>query len=145
MRGLGAGIGLLGLLIVVGIGLYLMVGTGYTSTVVKKGGEAKSQAKQFGGLSEDGRPLGETIELGNWPETGAMRGAIVTSVDADGAAAMHFGLLTGDIITQIGPHEVGGFVVGNADDSEAYLTDAYAKSLPITVTRDGQTLTLPQK
>ncbi len=143
MRGLGAGFGLIGLLVVVAIILYLMVGTGYTGSVVTQGNKAKDQAKQFGGLSQDGRPLGETIELDAWPASGALRGVVVTTVDADGAGAMHFGLLTGDIITQIGPQEVGGFVISTPDDAEAFLTDAYAKGQTITVTRDGETLTLP--
>ena len=143
MRGLGAGIGLIGLLLVVAIGLYLMVGTGYTGTVVKKGKEAKTQASQFGGMDADGRPLAETIALDAWPASGELRGAVVTTLDADGAAALHFGLLTGDVITQIGPQEVGGFVITTPDDAEAFLTDAYARGQLIEITRDGTPMTLP--
>lgn len=150
MRMLGAGIGLLSLLIVVGIMLYLFAGpTGpggasYGRTLATKNQEMTQQANQFSGRDERGRPLRETLTLAPSPESGPMRGVLVETIEADGIAATHFGLQAGDEITQIGPQEVGGFIITDADAAATFLEEAFARGQTIRVHREGEVLTLPK-
>lgn len=145
-----AGFGLLALLITMAIILVLLAGRGggctgqsYLQTVTNVKKEKEPIVQQWGGKDVRGRALYDTIQLVPWPESGAMRGAQVETVDATGPAATFYGLQAGDVIIQINSQAVGGYVITSADDAEAYLTDAFRYSAPIVIRRNGEEMTLP--
>ena len=149
MRGIGAGLGLIGLLCVVAIMLYLFAGPGpggasYAGTLARKSKEAKQEVNQFGGRDATGKPLSQTLTLIPDEAGGSLRGLTVDTIDPKGVAATHFGLEAGDVITQIGSHEVGGFIIGSIESARDFLDTAFATNQPIQVRRDGQTISLPK-
>ena len=148
MRGIGAGLGLIGLLCVVAIMLYLFAGPGpggasYAGTLAKKNKEAKQQVNQFGGRDATGKPLSQTLTFAEDEDGGTLRGLTVDTVDPQGIAVSHFGLQAGDVITQIGAHEVGGFIIPSLESARDFLDTAFATGQKIQVRRDGQMITLP--
>ena len=145
MRG---GIGLVSLMVTMAIILYLLAGKGcggqsYLQTVMNVKKEHEPQAQQWGGKGPDGRPFTETFAFEAWPESGRLQGLEVTSVDPAGPAATFYGIQPGDIIVNIGPHEVGGPIVGSVPAGNDFLIDAFSKSYPLTVRRGETQLTLP--
>ncbi len=146
---IGAGIGVLSLLICVGIVLYLYAGpagpggSSYLGTVANKKQQASQQVNQMAGRDADGRGLRETVTFERWPASGSMKGVVVKTVDPTGPAALHFSLQPGDIITLIGPQEVGGTIIGDEAAVADFLEDAFARSLKLTVTRENERITLP--
>lgn len=144
-----AAFGLVALLLSVGIILFLLAGPlgkggrSYLQTVTDVKKEKEPQVQQWGGKDVKGRALYDTIELAPWPETGRMRGAVVDTIDTTGPAATFYGLQTGDVIVQIQSQQVGGSIISDEEAAEAFLTDAFARSAPIVVEREGQELILP--
>ncbi|MEM1012608.1 MAG: hypothetical protein AAGI46_10375 [Planctomycetota bacterium] len=145
----GAGIGILSLLLTTGIMLWLFAGpmgsggASYGKMLAEKNREAREDVQQFSGKDIDGRRLSETLTLVASPERGSMRGVLVSEIEPNAIAATHFGLVKGDVIRQIGPNDVGGFIITSVDAASDFLDEAFAKSQSIVVDRDGQELTLP--
>lgn len=145
-----AGIGFIALLLGIALILFLLGGRlggdgrSYLQTVMDARKQAHTDIYSFQGQDASGTPLHQTLTLEPEPERGPMRGLIVASIDPAGIAATHFGLRTGDVITQIGPHPVGDTIVGSVEDGQMFLDEAMARGQSLTVRRDGQTLTLPR-
>jgi hypothetical protein len=141
-----------GLLLVLG-GVALMLflyagpigpgGSSYIGTVAEKKADATEQAQQFSGRDIDGRPLSETLTLEPFEQGGNLRGLTVVAVEPEGVAATHFGLQAGDIIEQIGPQEVGGFIIDSFEFSKDMLNEAFARQQTVVVERNGEEVTLP--
>ena len=149
MRGLGAGLGLLGLLITTAIILFLLAGRGcspngqsYLGTLATTNKEKKAEVNRFGGNDPQGQRFRESLAFAPHPDTGAMRGLSVQSVDPTGVAASTYGLLPGDVIEQIGPHEVGGYIVADEASAADFLDDAFARTYPLTVRRGDEVMEL---
>lgn len=144
-----AGFGLVALLLTVAIILFLLAGplgqggSSYLQTVTNVKKEKEPVVQQWGGKDVRGRPLYDTIELVRWPESGKMRGAKVDTIDPTGPAATFYGLQAGDVIVRIQSQDVGGYVIGDEEAAEAFLTDAFRYSAPITIRRAGEEMTLP--
>jgi hypothetical protein len=144
----GSGLGLLSLLITMVIILMLFAGRGcggqsYLGLLARTKKEKEPLVQQWGGKDVRGRPFWESLDLEGWPDTGSVKGLEVTRVDPFGPAATHFGLQTGDIIVEIGLHEVGGPIVDTPVAGGEFLTEAFARNFPIKVRRGEQVLTLP--
>lgn len=142
------GIGLVGLLITFAIIMYLMGGKGctgqsYLQTMMNVKKEKEPWAQQVGGKDVRGRPFSESLTVESWPESGNMRGLEVKTVDPAGPAATHFGLQVGDVILEIGMQDVGGPIIDSVGAGNDFLTEAFAKSFPITVRRAGEEMSLP--
>jgi hypothetical protein len=118
-------------------------GQSYLGLLAKTKKEKEPLVQQWGGKDPKGRPFWESLDLQRWPERGDMKGLEVTRVDPTGPAASYFGLQTGDIITEIGMHEVGGPIIESVAAGADFLTDAFAKNFPIKIRRAGQELVLP--
>jgi hypothetical protein len=142
MKMMGAGFGLIGLLLSMGIILWMfagpMGGGSYGKTLASKNQEAREQVQQFSGRDDTGRRLSETLTLEE-----ADRGVRVATVESTGIAATHFGLLENDVILQIGPMVVGDVLIPDVAAAQDFLDDAFAKNRSIIVLRDGKELTLP--
>ncbi len=145
---LGAGIGIISVLLGVALMLVLFAGpvgpggSSYGGTVAKKNKEAKEQVQQFNGRDADGRRLSETLTLVQWPDDRSFRGALVEAIEDGQIAQTHFGLQPGDVIKLIGPQEVGGMIIDSVDVTNDMLDDAYARGFPLEVLRDNQTIEL---
>jgi hypothetical protein len=143
------GIGLIGLLLAVALILVLFAGPlgpgggSYGGNVAEKNRELKEEANRLGGRDADGQRLSRTLELEAVASGGELDGVRVTSVQADGVAATHFGLEAGDVIREIGRHEVGGFIIASADAAGDFLDQAFSRSQTIRVERAGEMLELP--
>jgi len=141
---LGSGIGLLSLLVVIGIIVYLFAGptgsdgSSYGETLAEANREAKEQVRQIAGRDADGRPANAGLTLGD-----ADRGVVVESIEPDQVIASHYGLREGDVMTQIGPNDVGGMIISGHEAAGDFLLAAYQANQSIEVIRDGETLALP--
>ncbi len=49
----------------------------------------------------------------------------------------------GDVIIEIGSFDVGGPIIDSVGAGNDFLTDAFAKSAPLTISRAGEEMTLP--
>ena len=97
----------------------------------------------MGGNDPGGAPFHQSLTTAAWPEGGgSLRGLLVQSVDPAGVAATYYGLRAGDVIEQIGPQDVGGYVVSDEQLATEFLDDAFARAFPLTVRRNGEKLTL---
>ena len=145
----GSGLGLLSLLITMAIIVYLFAGKAgcggqsYLGLLAKTKKEKEPLVQQWGGKDVRGRPFWESLDLERWPETGNVKGLVVTRVDPFGPAATYFGLQTGDVILEIGMQDVGGPIIDTPAAGGEFLTEAFAKNFPIKVRRGEQTVTLP--
>ena len=115
-------------------------GKSYMGTVLDARESARTQARAFNGLDADGERVALSATL-TAPE-GTFDSVLVDEVTAAGALATVYGLQAGDEIVQIGPQDVGGYVITDLDTARDFLDDAYARKLPITVKREGQRVEL---
>jgi hypothetical protein len=133
-----AGFGLLALLITVAI--ILMAYVPHAQTVLKEGQHAKEEASIISGRDMSGRDARDSYNVEPQASGGKTVSLLVTKVVPGGAMEQRFGLKKDDTIT-----EINGMRVRDYNDDElatAQMLDAYQRSWPITVVRDGQTLTL---
>lgn len=117
-----------------------------TQQVVKSGNQARTQANQIAGRTDDGTPVGETITTDgeNGPD-GHLKDLVVKDIAPSSPFQSYFGLQKGDKIITIGPLDVGDRYI-MADDvkgAQAHLADAYRLAQPLVVERNGQRITLP--
>ena len=133
-----AGFGLLGLLITVAI--ILMVSTPHVQTVLKEGQHAKEEASIISGRDMNGRDARDSYHIEPQASGGKTVSFLVTKVVPGGAMETRFGLKKDDTITEINGQRIRDY---NDDElAQAQMLDAYQRSWPVTVVRDGQTLTL---
>lgn len=138
--------GLVGLLVTVGIVIWLMFGGGKGNSYIENVGSSKKQAETqvqaISGRDASGEPVTASLKLEVVSSGGRSSGIRITSIDSAGAIAKKYGLQVGDVITEFGPLPAGDFA--DETTAAAQLHDAYQRSLPLTVLRNGQKLMLPQ-
>lgn len=143
MKGIGAGIGLIGLLIGVGLMFYLTFGGGSNPGYVRPALEAKKDTETLvnavSGRDSDGIPVTDSITFDIEP-----KGIRVKTVDPQGPLAQKFGLLSGDLITDIGPLSADQFAT-SVSDAKAYMQAQYARPDSWTVIRGNQRIRLPEQ
>src|SRR4051812_37979875 len=124
-----AGFGLIGLLIVIGVIVWIMHKSTlpYTQEVLKQGETAKKQVNQFAGNSQDGSMrFSDSVTLETESSGGKISAIDVTKVTAGGPAETYFGLKEGDAIVQIGPLAVKDQI--NSDgEAKDMVQDAYQR------------------
>jgi hypothetical protein len=138
MRGI---FGLAAILVTIGVIAWIWgsITLPQTRTALNVQKQVEPQVNVISGKSADGRiRLDESLSLKI--TNGA---AEVTFVMPTGPAATYYGLKVGDRINEIGPLSVRD-MMHSGGEAKDYLTDNYSKQGTITVTRDGQRLTLPQ-
>lgn len=141
--------GLVGLLVVAGVVVWMMTssgggknGKGYLETVGSAKKQAESEVQAISGRDQQGQPVTASLKLEVVSSGGRSTGIRITSIDPGNPVAKKYGLQTGDVITEFGPLPAADF----ADESaaSAQLQDAYQRSLPLTILRNGQKMMLPQ-
>jgi hypothetical protein len=143
MKGIGAGIGLIGLLMGVGIMFYLSFGGGTNPGTVRPALEAKRETKELvnavSGRDANSVPVTDSITFTLEP-----KGVRVKTVDPQGALAKQFGLIPGDLITEIGPLAADQFATSESD-AKAFMQAQYARPDAWTVVRGTQRIKLPEQ
>lgn len=138
-----AGIGLLSLLVVAAIIFYVSFGGkqgGVVGTEMKAGKDAREQASQISGRTEDGTPIEQTIKLKEVDVGGEFRRVSVVSIVPQTPMDTAYGLMAGDEITH-----VGAWGVRDNNDYElaaAKVYEAYGRNETLTILRNGQEMTL---
>jgi hypothetical protein len=139
-----AGIGLVGLLIGVGLLVYLFAE--HSIPTARQGKAAQDEARQIAGYGEDGRSAMESITVSRQEKNGKLVGLNVDSVVPNGAMQNFFGLMPGDVITEIGSPagmEKVKELIGGDDMAEPKLHEAFQQKRQLTVLRNGKQITLP--
>jgi hypothetical protein len=132
---------LLSLLVVVGIMLFI-----YKMDVIptaQVGVQAQDQAQQMSGHDTNGRAAMNSFKCEEFDVGNQFRGIKITDVLAGGAMDTAYGLKVGDVVTQLGPDDITIF--GGYDPAVGQLQQAYQENLPLTITRDGNKMTLTPK
>jgi hypothetical protein len=137
-----AGIGLIGILLGVGLMVYLFAQSELPK--IKEGEKAKDQARQIAGYSQDQTPATESFATEPTMKGSKLASLQVTSVTPGGAMDTYYGLKQGDEIVAIGDTSID--VLSNNDDQLAkamVVQEGYQKQKMLTVRRAGQRLMLP--
>lgn len=137
--------GLGGLLVTLGVIVFIMGGPGGTLDQSKAAIDAQKKVdpvvKQLTGKSADGTRAQDSATLVGQFANGRMSGLAVQDVVTGGAYQAHYGLQPYDLIVQIGPHDLRG---QDEEMGRALMVDAVRFSQPIVVMRGSNRLTLPQ-
>lgn len=144
-----AAFGLVGLLVVVGVIVWLLGSKGgmldKAQADIKAGENAKSQINVLAGNSADGQmKFSESVTIDLATSGAKTQGLLVTSVNGAGPAHTYYGLQKGDVVIDLGQMGKVAGQTWSADEALVWLDDAYRKQQQIVVVRNGQTITLPQ-
>ncbi len=138
-----AGVGLVGLLVAVGLMMYLFAQT--QIPIAKEGKEAQDSVRQTSGHGDDGESAESSFTTdADYGGGGAkLKALVVTNVTTGGAMQTYYGLLPGDRIVGVNGSKVND--VSNGDDglAKALVAEAFQKRQTLTVDRAGQSVTLP--
>ncbi len=138
-----AGIGLVSILVVVAIILIVAFsgpGGGYVPTVINAGNTGKQQAAQISGRDDSGTPVSDTIALVEQDSAdGHLRGLTVKTILPTSPMVTSYGLMAGDVIT-----EIGGLSIRDQDPEleKDLVYEAYGHNQSLTILRNGQQLTI---
>jgi len=136
-----AGIGLVGLLL--GIGLLMWIWSSNAKNTVDKGKAIEQQAKPIAGYGQDDKPATESFQV-TGHTSGCRITREVTDVTPGGAMDTFYKLQVGDVITDVGDMELGALAGGDEGLAKTLVvSEGYQKQKPIKVKRGRQTLTLP--
>ncbi len=139
MRAIGAGFGLLSLLIVVAIMLHMW--SSYNSAVAPKAQEARDKASQISGYDADtGAPAKDSVKLDPFLVQGKLKYVLVDSVVPGGAFEKYFGLKQNDSIIATGSMDFRDVDASLAVD---LIYRAYQTKDTLIIMREGQKMTLP--
>src|SRR6185437_8407255 len=131
MRGV---FGLISLLLSMALIAYLW--SSHTASVSQSNKQLLDQAQQISGHDANGKSVLESIKTAAGNDGGGrMKSLVVKSIVPGGAMEKFYGLKTGDRITVVGQFPVD--LSTDAGTADTILLDAYEKSQPLTVTRDG--------
>lgn len=139
-----AGIGLVGLLIGVGLLVYLFAENSIPTA--RQGKAAQEEAQQIAGYGEDGRSAMESISVSRQEKNGKLVALNVDSIVPNGAMQKFFGLQAGDSIIEIGSQagmEKVKELIGGDDMAEPKLLEAFQQKRQLVVQRNGKQITLP--
>lgn len=143
-----AAFGLVGILIVIGVIVWIMGGSGgtldHTKQVLDTGRKADEQVRQVAGIAKDGLRVNETITLEPQIEGGKLSYVLVTDIVADGPMATHFGLKKNDSIIEVNEMKIRELSNGDPELAKSMILEAYQRKQPITVVRGGSNVKLPQ-
>ena|SRR5436190_8316866 len=144
-----AGFGLVGLLICIGVIVWIMGGKGgtleHTQQVLKSGEKARGQVNVLSGNSTDGSmKFSDSLDTDLIQVGGHTDNILVTKIIPGGPADTYYGLKKDDCIVELGDLGPVRSVVNSEDDAKAFLMDTYQHQRPLTVVRNGQKVTLPQ-
>jgi len=138
--------GLVGLLVTIGIIVLVMsMYLDQTSGPLKKGLDAKEEARQISGRGLDNEPALASFEVEGVSNGSRLSGLKVTSVNPGGAMDSWFGLMKDDEIVKINGMRVNDVANGDEGLGKALVHDAFARQQPISVVRNGKEFELPRE
>ncbi|HEX3357527.1 MAG TPA: PDZ domain-containing protein [Tepidisphaeraceae bacterium] len=140
-----AGFGLVGLLITIGVIVWIMHKSTlpYTQEVLKKGDEARQQVNPIAGYSADGSmKFSDSLVVDTETSGGKISAIDVTKVVPGGPADTAYGLKEGDAILEIGPLSVKDNIQSSDDAMGQLVQFGYERSAPLKIIRDGNQMTL---
>ena len=104
----------------------------------------RNQAEQLSGRSADGVPVADSIQTEEaTDQRGYFKGLKVTEVTPGGGMQTMYGLQRDDVIVSVESLTVNELT--SAASMKSFLVEAYQKSGPLIVIRNGQRITLPEK
>jgi len=140
-----AGFGLVGLLIAIGVLVWLWssVTLPHNKATIDAGRKATEDINQLSGSSADGSMrFDDSLQIDVLRSGGKPASILVLEVKSGGPAEIYYGLKKDDCITELGPLHVRDQISGN-DDARDFLMDAYQRKHPLVVIRREQKVTLP--
>ncbi|CAN5433317.1 hypothetical protein BH10PLA1_BH10PLA1_05230 [soil metagenome] len=136
--------GLVGLLVVLGVIVWIMGGKGgeldQAKTALETREKLEPQLNQLAGRDASGASVAESAALSPQMNGGKLRGLLVSELTPGGAYEKHFGLKQYDLIVEIGPMDVQMF---DAEAAKVQVMDAYQRDQSIVVQRGAEKITLP--
>jgi S1-C subfamily serine protease len=137
--------GLIGLLVTIGVIVMIMnTVLKKEQTVISAGNKARDEVKQFGARSEDMTPAQNSVTFEEQQTGGRFEALRVTSVVPGGAMDKFYGLRANDVIVEVNGMRMRDLAPNDPDLGQSLVIDAFTKSQPITVLRNGQQTTLPR-
>lgn len=142
-----AAFGLVGLLVAVGVIVWLLGSDGgildMQQQQLSAAQDARQQASQFGGYAPDqSMTFRQSLSIDMDSSGGRNNGIIVTNVVPGGPAQTHYGLTRGDTIVQIGPMRVRDFNWDSDAAMDFLMQEGYSRNRELVVLRGGQEVTL---
>ena len=139
-----AGFGLVGLLITIGVIVWLMNTTlTHDKAAMESGRKATETVNQISGRSQDGSMrFSESLEIDIIRTGGKVNNILVVDLKEGGPADTFYGLKKDDCIIELGPLSVRDQITSK-EEARDFLSDAYQRSQPIVVVRREQKITLP--
>ena len=139
----GAGIGLVGLLIVAAITFWIMFGGkdqggGYVRTELETRAKETEIVNNMGGKDASGALVTDSITYVAEPD----RDIVITTIEKNSPFDTKYGIRAGDKVLELGPLPIKGMVSTDAEARDQ-LINAFQHSFQIVVDRGGQKLTLP--
>lgn len=132
----GAGITLVGLLVVAGI--IMLMQRLHTVPMLQRGSSAMQDARQLSGQDQSGMRTSESITFAPVQSGTKLKGVQVTSVILGGPMNAHFGLLPGDVVTGVeGLPDLDFLSGGDPETFSAFVLEAYQRRQSLRVDRPG--------
>jgi len=142
MKGIGAGVGLISILLAAGLIFYMTWGgpgnPGYVRPALEAKRDTEKMANAISGRDEKGQAVTDSITY-----EATAKGILIKTVVPGGALDVKFGLNPGDLITELGPLTVDQFS-GSDATARDYMQAQYARPDSWTIRRGNQRLSLPQ-
>jgi hypothetical protein len=134
--------GLVSLLVVIAIMLVLF--RTFEVPTLQVGQQAKVQAIQISGRGQDGGDALSSFTVHPKMRGSTLDALTVTKLAPSGAMADFYGLKAGDEIVQVDGMKIGDISNDDPETAKAMVVQkGFQASLPITILRNGQRLTLP--
>ena len=143
-----AGLGLAGLLIVIGVIVWIMHSAvlPHTEAVLQAKKKAEDTMNPIAGYSKDGSmKFSDSLVVETETKGGKISAIDVTRIVPGGPADTAYGLKEGDAIVEIGELPVKDNVQSDGDAMGQIVQFGYERSAPLVVMREGQKLTLSPK
>ena len=140
-----AGLGLCGLLICIGVMVWIMhaVELPHTEAALQAKKKAEATLNPIAGYSRDGTMrFSDSLTLETESKGGKIAAIDVNSVVAGGPADTDYGLKEGDVILQIGELPVKDNIQSESDAMGQLVQFGYERSADLVVLRDGNKMTL---
>jgi len=138
-RSIGAGFGLVAFMITIAIMLWMWAS--YTKEVAHYGTRAQSQARQFAGRDDRGRPAVKSVSLVPEEQNGKLKYVLVDAIEPQGTYATWFHLQQNDAIIAVGPMEIRD---QDWEMAHALIQDAYRLQQDLIIMRGGKKMVLPE-
>lgn len=140
-----AGFGLVGILMTIGVIVWLWssIVLPHDKAAIDAGRQATTQLNQIAGNSADGTMrFDQSLDFDLTRKGGRINDLIVLDVKPGGPAETFYGLRKNDFILELGPLAIRD-QINSKDEARDFLMDAYQRSQPIVIVRNGQKITLP--